>query len=133
MVQFLDILMILQVKAFLKIRKSYSFTDAKDSAFLILSFVLSQLFLLILLIYSLLTSERLEVFIENYFAELWIASMVVSPLMLYFRYYKRLNNDELAKKYEKLKPKKQIFKVAILSFIIIVPVACFTLYRYMVT
>lgn len=133
MVQFLDILMILQVKAFLKIRKSYSFNDAKDSAFLILSFVLSQLLLLILMLYSILVSESFGVFIENYFAELWIASMVVSPLMLYFRYYRRLNNDELAKKYEKLKPKKQIFKVAILSFIIIVPVACFTLYRYMVT
>lgn len=130
----LDILMILQIKLLLKVKKRESFSDVKWSAFLFSSFIVSQFLSVLILIYCTLSSSELSYLIKNNIPMLWFLTVLGTPFPLYFRYYKGINDDLLIWKYENLsKWKKQFMKVVLLILIIAIPLMSFLLYRTLIT
>jgi hypothetical protein len=134
MLYLLDIMVSLQIKIILMIRKNFCFTEAKDSAFLLTSFVFSQFLASIFLTFGIIYSRVFLDFLQNHTKIFWFSLILGSPILLYFRYYKRLKNEEIAKKYEDLSIKrKRLFKIIIPTLIFIIPIFSFLLFRNIVT
>lgn len=130
----LDILMVLQMKTLLKIRKNESLTDVKWSAFLFTSFVISQLLISLILVYSIYSENQMKILIANNLQLIWFGAMLLSPLLIYFRYYKRLSNEALIIKYESLnRVSKQLMKVFSLMITILIPLISFIVHRLFIT
>jgi len=126
----IDILMVLQIKVLMKIRKNEDLSDVKWSAFLFTSFIISQFILSLVITYSIISKNQVSDLIINNLQILWIISMLISPFLIYFRYYKCLDNETLIDNYENLsKQKKQLMKVLILILIVVIPLICFLLHR----
>lgn len=122
--------MVLQIKVLMKIRKNEDLSDVKWSAFLFTSFIISQFILSLVITYSIISKNQVSDLIINNLQILWIISMLISPFLIYFRYYKCLDNETLIDNYENLsKQKKQLMKVLILILIVVIPLICFLLHR----
>lgn len=130
----IDILMVLQMKTLLKIRKNESLTDVKWSAFLFTSFVISQLLISLILVYSIYSENQMKILIANNLQLIWFGAMLLSPFLIYFRYYKRLSNEALIIKYESLnRVSKQLMKVFALMITILIPLISFIVHRLLNT